>query len=152
MGGNENESESENKDKKMIGLLSHCAALSFANVFFPVLSSFTLSSVMRISPIISCDITSHRNLSYPILPYAVLCFPILINPFLRSLYFLFPLSSFLLFILSILFATFCILILIMHLLHSDPSLGEFILTADKMKLPDICKTIYSVNGECENFN
>eukprot|EP00596_Hydrurales_sp_CCMP1899_P010437 CAMPEP_0119041584 /NCGR_PEP_ID=MMETSP1177-20130426/12575_1 /TAXON_ID=2985 /ORGANISM="Ochromonas sp, Strain CCMP1899" /LENGTH=324 /DNA_ID=CAMNT_0007007755 /DNA_START=146 /DNA_END=1120 /DNA_ORIENTATION=- len=27
----------------------------------------------------------------------------------------------------------------------DPSLGEFILTGENMKLPDICKTIYSVN-------
>ena len=34
----------------------------------------------------------------------------------------------------------------------DPSLGEFILTADKMKLPDICKTIYSVNGKIGNKN
>ncbi len=27
----------------------------------------------------------------------------------------------------------------------DPSLGEFILTGNNLKLPDICKTIYSVN-------
>jgi len=27
----------------------------------------------------------------------------------------------------------------------DPSIGEFILTAEKMTLPDVCKTIYSVN-------
>ena len=27
----------------------------------------------------------------------------------------------------------------------DPSIGEFILTADKMTLPEVCKTIYSVN-------
>jgi len=27
----------------------------------------------------------------------------------------------------------------------DPSIGEFILTAENMKLPEVCKTIYSVN-------
>lgn len=27
----------------------------------------------------------------------------------------------------------------------DPSIGEFILTAEKMKLPEVCKTIYSIN-------
>ena len=27
----------------------------------------------------------------------------------------------------------------------DPSIGEFILTADKMRLPEVCKTIYSIN-------
>ena len=27
----------------------------------------------------------------------------------------------------------------------DPSIGEFILTADNMKLPELAKTIYSVN-------
>jgi fructose-1,6-bisphosphatase I len=27
----------------------------------------------------------------------------------------------------------------------DPSLGEFILTADNMSLPAVCKTIYSIN-------
>ena len=37
-----------NKDKKMIGLLSHCAALYHANAFSPVLSSFILYAVMPI--------------------------------------------------------------------------------------------------------
>ena len=27
----------------------------------------------------------------------------------------------------------------------DPSIGEFILTAENMKIPDVSKTIYSVN-------
>lgn len=27
----------------------------------------------------------------------------------------------------------------------DPSIGEFILTADRMRLPEVCKTIYSIN-------
>ena len=29
----------------------------------------------------------------------------------------------------------------------DPCLGEFILTGDNLKLPAVCKTIYSVNGK-----
>ena len=27
----------------------------------------------------------------------------------------------------------------------DPSIGEFILTGGDLKLPDVCKTIYSIN-------